>query len=258
MTQKEDLPALDKGHTDRRTDNNESSLKPAIQSQKPALIDTWLSQFEERIARDFERRTGLDYKTTISQIIQTADLFPGMRILDVPTGTGIIARQFIGKIGQEGKIIGVDATREKVEEARLAAQSAKATLRIEWRVMPVEKLVFENDSFDLVTSAMAFHRLDGEKFLTSVYRVLKPGGRLLIADELAPEIGTSPLRQSVRRTYYKFIARDRDEAEAQFHSTEEVTRMMREAGFNQIMFRALRQRSKHDRVFMLIKAVKAP
>ena len=162
-----------------------------MQPQKPALIDTWLSQFEEQIAQDFRRRTGLDYSTTIAQIIEAAEPFPGMRILDVPTGTGIIARQFVGKVGQNGQIIGADSTREKVEQARLAAQSAKATLRTEWRVSPCDKLIFPNNSFDLVTSVMAFHRLNGEKFLAEVHRVLKPGGRLLIADELAPMTGTS-------------------------------------------------------------------
>lgn len=252
MTRKEDSTLLGA----EQTTGNEWSPKLAVQPQKPALIDTWLSQFEERIAKDFRRRTGLDFKTTIKQIIEAAEPFPGMRILDVPTGSGIIARQFVGKIGQEGKIVGADSTREKIEEARLAAQSAKASLRIEWKIMPIEKLVVENDSFDLVTSAMAFHRLNGEKFLAETYRALKPGGRLLIADELAPEAGTSPLRETVRRKYYQLIARDPVEAEAHFHSTEEMMKMMKAAGFSQIMFRALRQRSKHDRVFTLIKAIK--
>lgn len=252
MTQKEDSPLLGV----QQTPNPEAPVLPAIQKQKPAIIDAWISQFEQKMANDFERRTGLNYQTTIAQIIKAAEPFPGMRVLDVPTGSGILARQFVGKIGQDGKIIGVDSTREKVEVARLAAQSAKATLKTEWRVMPVEKLLFENNSFDLVTSGMGFHRLEGERYLAEVHRVLSPGGRLLIADELAPEISPSPLLQSARRIYYQFIARDSAEAEARFHSTAEMMRMLQEAGFTQIMFRGLRQRSKHDRIFTLIKAVK--
>jgi ubiquinone/menaquinone biosynthesis C-methylase UbiE len=252
MTRKEDLPTLGKEQAQAK----ERSPKLATPTQKPAIIDTWLSQFEERIARDFRRRTGLDYKTTIKEIVEAADPFPGMQILDIPTGTGVIARQFVGKIGHEGKIIGVDTTREKIEEARLAAQSAKASLRIEWRVMPGEKLPLGADSFDLVTSAMAFHRMNGLKFLAEAYRVLKPGGRLLIADELAPVVAPSPLRESARRTYYKLIARNTAEAEAKFPSTEEMVQMVVEAGFSQIVFKALRQRSVHDRVFTLVKGVK--
>ncbi|MEO6727097.1 MAG: hypothetical protein ABIU20_01180, partial [Blastocatellia bacterium] len=82
MPRKEDLPGPGK------------EQKLAVSAQKPAIIDTWLSQFEERIARDFQRRTGLDYDTTIRQIVEAAEPFPGMRILDIPTGTGVIARQF--------------------------------------------------------------------------------------------------------------------------------------------------------------------
>ena len=243
---------------------NEDSLLLAEQTpkigthakQKPSIIDTWLSQFEQNIARDFQRRTGLDYKTTIAQIIEAAEPFPGMRVLDAPTGTGVLARQFVGKVGQEGKIIGVDETREKLEQARLAAQSAKAAMKTEWRVMPINKLKFEDNSFDLVTSGMAFHRLDAQPYLAEVYRVLAPGGRLLIADELAPEISPSQWLQSARRTYYRFIARDVAEAEANFRSGKEIVQMLHDAGFSQTVVRALRQGSKHDRVFALIKAVK--
>ncbi len=236
--------------------NGEWSPKLALPPQKQTPLTTWLNEFEEKIAREFHRRTGLDYKTTIAQIIEAADPFPGMQVLDVPTGTGVIARQFVGKIGEKGRIIGADTTREKLEEARLAAQSAKASLRTEWRLMPLEKLIFEPDSFDLITSVMAFHRMQAKKFLGEAYRVLKPGGRLLIADELAPVAGASQLMLKVRQHYYRFIARDQREAEAHFYQPQEIMEMLGETGFTQIMLKALRQRSKHDRVFTLIKAVK--
>src|SRR5262245_30831166 len=85
--------------------------KVAPTRRKKPLIATWLSEFEEKIARDFNRRTGLDYKQTIDLIIDAADPFPGMQVLDVPTGTGVIARQFVGKIGEKGKITGGDVSR---------------------------------------------------------------------------------------------------------------------------------------------------
>src|SRR4030095_9319475 len=113
--------------------------KVASTPRKKPLIATWLSEFEEQIARDFFRRTGLDYKQTIALIIDSADPFPGMQVLDVPTGTGVIARQFVGKIGEKGKITGGDISREKLEKARLGAHSAKGFIRMEWREMIAEK-----------------------------------------------------------------------------------------------------------------------
>ncbi len=250
MVRREDAAMLETEQT-----ANEELPKLAIPPQK-LHIATWLSQFEERIAHDFRRRTGLDYKTTITQIIETADPFPGMQVLDIPTGTGVIARQFVGKVGEKGRIVGADETREKLEGARLAAQSAKLSMHIEWRAMALEKLFFDNDSLDLITSCMAFHRMQAEKFLAEAYRVLKPEGRLLIADELAPESGGSSMMLSARRTYYRYIKRDKTEAEAHFYNNEEMMNMLKAAGFSKFMFRAIRQRSKHDRIFTLVKAVK--
>ncbi len=251
MTRREDTEKLDMEQT-----NGAWKPKAALPPQKQPLIATWLSEFEEAIARDFQRRTGLDYKNTIAQIIEAADPFPGMQMLDVPTGTGVIARQFVGKIGEKGKITGADTSRENLEKARLAAHSAKVTLRVEWRLMTAERLSFDDASLDLITSVMAFHRIRSHKFLVEAYRALKPGGRLLIADELAPKDGASALKLRFRKHYYRYIARDPGEAQAHFYTAQEVMQMLNELGFTHIMLKALRQRSKHDRVFTLIKAVK--
>jgi ubiquinone/menaquinone biosynthesis C-methylase UbiE len=250
MTRKEDATLL--GETAENAQRK--AVKPNF-GQNPVV--GWLSQFEEQSANEFLRRTGLDYKTTIAQITEAAEPFPGMQVLDVPTGTGVIARQFVGKIGEKGKIIGADTTREKLEQARLAAQSARVSMRIEWKLTPIEKLAFPDGSFDLVTSAMTFHRLNAERFLIEIYRVLKPGGRMLIADDFGPDAGTGGgFRDNARRAYFRFIKRDDVEAEAQYHTMDEMTGMLQEAGFNQIIFRTLRQSGKNNRAFSLVKAVK--
>jgi ubiquinone/menaquinone biosynthesis C-methylase UbiE len=251
MTRREGVTMLEPEQT-----TNDQSQKQGSQPKKQPLIATWLSEFEKRIARDFQRRTGLDYKTTIAQIIETAEPFPGMLVLDIPTGTGVIARQFAGKVGEKGRIIGADETRDKLEQARLAAQSAKLSLRIEWRAMPLEKLFFYDQSLDLITSIMAFHRLQSDKFLAEVYRVLKPDGALIIADELAPAKETKSLKLSLRRSILRYLNRNKNKAVAHWHTTEEMMEMLKRAGFTKFMFRALRQPNKDDRIFTLIKAVK--
>jgi ubiquinone/menaquinone biosynthesis C-methylase UbiE len=230
------------------------SPKQARPEKKEPIIANWLSQLEERVARDFLRRTGLDFKKTIGLIIETADPFPGMQVADIPTGTGLIARQFVGRVGEKGRIIGVAETREKLEQARLTAQSLKLTLHIEWRAMPMEGFFFPSNSMDLITCVMAFHSLKPERYLAEVYRVLKPGGRLLIADEFNPDISASSFSLSMRRTYNRYVKRAKNAA--RFYTHDEMMKLLADAGFNQYLFRVLRQRDKYDRIFSLIKAVK--
>lgn len=247
MTRKEDASHVGVEQPPKTQPKPDYGLNPVV---------SWLSEFEERIASDFYRRTGLDYKTTLSHIVEAADPFPGMQVLDVPTGTGVIARQFVGKVGEKGKIIGADATQEKISQARLAAQSARVGMRVEWKVTPFEKLAFKEESFDLVTSTMTFHLLDTAKFLAEAYRVLKPGGRLLIADQLDLEENTESFRDAARRAYLRFIKRDEAEAEAKFPRSDALLEMLQNQGFGQIIFRTLRENPKYKRVFSLVKAVK--
>jgi ubiquinone/menaquinone biosynthesis C-methylase UbiE len=189
--------------------------------------------------------------------IEAAEPRPGMHVLDVATGTGVMARQLVGLVGDKGKIIGIDATEEMVERARLGAQSAGVGRRIEWRVAPAESLPFGDESFDLVTCTLAFPHLKAPRFVKEAHRVLRRGGRLLVATELAPNGEVNELLLKVRRHYYQFIVRDQIEASARFYSTAQVLEMLLAAGFRQSVIRGLRrQRSIFARVFSLIKAVK--
>jgi ubiquinone/menaquinone biosynthesis C-methylase UbiE len=233
----------------------DKALPKTVASQQSAThLTAWLSEFEEKIAAEFRQRTKLDYKETIQQIIDAAEPKPGMHVLDAATGSGVMARQFVGRVGDQGRIIGID-TAERLEQARLAALSAKVSRRLEWREAQADKLPFDNASFDLVTCAMAFHRLPAEAFLASAYRVLKPGGRLIIADELAP-VKPSAWRTNWRQVYYRYIVRDSLEAAAKFYRAEELAEMLRAAGFRQQTVKVLRQRNPHDWAFALTKAVK--
>lgn len=230
--------------------------KEAENTKRPAphlWIADWLNEFEAKRAKEFHRRTGLDYKTTLKQIIETADPHPGMHIMELAAGTGMIARHLVGLVGREGKIIGVDSTKELIEQARLDAQSAKVSTRIEWRAAPLNHLPFPKEELDLVLCGFGFNQLEVKDLLSESYRLLKPEGALLIAAEVAA--ATEP--GFAQKLYRRLVKREGEEARLPFYSSDELSEMLREAGFRQVIIRGLRsENGLHPRAFSLVKAVK--
>ncbi len=221
----------------------------------PLPISDWLNEFEQKRAKEFQRRTGLDYKTFLKQILENAEPHPGMHILEVAAGSGMIARHLVGLVGSEGKIIGVDSTKELVEQARLDAQSAKVSTRIEWRVAPVKHLPFREGEFDLVACGLTFNQFDPQEFFAETHRILRMEGMLLTAAELTAPATLSDWVQKARRQYNRIFKGETEEANAHYHSSHELTEMLRAAGFRQIVMRGLRGGSK-SRSFALIRAIK--
>ena len=102
---------------------------------------------------------------------------PGQRLLDLGTGTGVLARTF-ARAG--ARVTGVDASRGQIEQAVRAA--ADERLSIEYRVAPAESLPFDSGSFDAVTANQCWHFFDSAKALGEARRVLVPGGMLAVSD----------------------------------------------------------------------------
>lgn len=133
-----------------------------------------------------------------TETIQLAALPTGGSVLDVGCGTGTLTLRAKAAVGASGKVCGVDAAPEMVEVAR---QKAGTQQGVEFRVGLIEALPFADGTFDVVVSSLMFHHLPPavkQKGLKEIYRVLKPGGRLLIVD-MKPPTG---LRQHVMMTIF--------------------------------------------------------
>ena len=119
--------------------------------------------------------------------IDQAMLKPGEKLLDVGCGTGGVTIPAKERIGQNGWVTGIDPSPEMIAVARKKA--VRAGLNIDFRIGAIESLPYTNESFDVVTSSLMMHHLPHDvqvKGLAEIYRVLKPGGRLLIADAMQP------------------------------------------------------------------------
>jgi len=207
-------------------------------------------------AREFRRKTGLDYESMVGHLVDTAEVQPGIRALDVETGTGFIARQLSIRIGPTGRVVGIDESDVQVEHARLGAKSAGLTMRAEWRIASAAKLPFDDEEFEIVTCGAAFHRLPTSEFLSEAHRVLKPSGRLIIADEIKAPAGVFTAWLTLLNTYERVIRRQPVNPNERFFIAEEIVDMLSSAGFSQIVVKGLQARNRRGRAFSLIKAVK--
>ena len=164
----------------------------------------WIATFgRERLLR--ERLLGL------------ARLQPGETVLDVACGTGTLAILARDRVGAAGHVAGVDASPEMVARAR--AKADKAGAGIDFETAFAQQLPFADGAFDLVLGTLMLHHLPEAQrraFFVEARRVLRPSGRIFIAD-----FAGNPHAAMRRRRHGTIRA-------------EEVLRLLDEAGLERI------------------------
>jgi len=99
---------------------------------------------------------------------------PGQRILDLGTGTGVLARAFAAR---GARVAGVDVAEEQVAMARALGGAAGLTLDL--RTSPAEATPFPDASFDVLTANQCWLYFDRERAIAEARRLLVPGGTLV-------------------------------------------------------------------------------
>jgi arsenite methyltransferase len=111
-----------------------------------------------------------------------ANLREGDKVLDLGSGSGMDAFAAALKVGKTGKVFGVDMTDEQLQKAERLRKEYNFE-NVSFHKSYIEKLPFEDGSFDVVISNGVVNLCpDKEKVFAEVSRVLKPKGRMVIAD----------------------------------------------------------------------------
>jgi len=172
-----------------------------VQLLKSEIKKTYASVSQEP-DKDFMFPTGrawaedLDYPDELSRVPDSAvesyagvanpfslgRLVPGERVLDVGSGAGTDSLVAAQMVGPEGHVTGIDMTPEMLAKARAAATEMGAS-NVEFVEGEGERLPFPSESFDVVISNGVIDLIpDKDAIFSELHRVLRPGGRLQIAD----------------------------------------------------------------------------
>jgi demethylmenaquinone methyltransferase / 2-methoxy-6-polyprenyl-1,4-benzoquinol methylase len=127
------------------------------------------------------------------EALDRAGVRPGMRVLDVGFGTGLLAREIVSTVGPSGRVVGVDPSRNM-----MAAGAPQPKVRLVQAVG--DRLPFAGARFDFVTMGYALrHVADLDRLFQEYGRVLHAGGRVLILEITRPH---SRLGLALARAYF--------------------------------------------------------
>ncbi|NOD99097.1 bifunctional demethylmenaquinone methyltransferase/2-methoxy-6-polyprenyl-1,4-benzoquinol methylase UbiE [Ruegeria sp. HKCCD6228] len=175
---------------------------------------------------------------------------PGQRLLDVAGGTGDISFRFLKRAGH-GHATVLDLTEPMLIEGRQRAEADQMSDSLNWVVGDAMALPFEDNTFDVYTISFGIRNVTRpQEALNEAYRVLKPGGRLMVLEfSQLPNDGLQKLYDlysfNVIPRMGKLIANDYDsyqylvESIRKFPDQETFLNMVRAAGFENAKYRNL-------------------
>lgn len=155
--------------------------------------------------------------------VNLAQVKPGESILEIGCGTGTLTLAAKRKAGASGKAFGIDIIPGMIKISQ--EKAAQANENIQFQIGSIDNIPFPENQFDVVMcSFMIFHMSENtrRKGIAEIYRVLKPGGRLLVLDLAMP---TQLLSRLIAKILFGGFLQ---------HELQELLPLMETSGFSDI------------------------
>lgn len=196
-----------------------SCCGPALQ---PEILSKRIGYSDEDLASAPE---GANLGLGCGNPLAHAALKSGDTVIDLGSGAGFDCFLAAARVGPQGRVIGVDMTPEMIDAARQNAEKGNFA-NVEFRLGEIENLPVADQQGDMVISNCVINLSpDKARVFREAYRVLKPGGRLMVSDIVL--LGDLP--ETVRRSIPAYVA-----CVAGAVKKEEYLAAVKEAGFADI------------------------
>ena len=163
---------------------NHLHRKPAG-AQPPGSMQGWARSYDRMVSTLTLGKEAEFREATL----ELSEIQAGDAILEVGCGTGSLTLASKAKAGPGSEVFGIDVAEDMLAVAR--DKASRAGSEISFQSGRFEQIPFPDQRFDLVLSSLMLHHIHGDenkqKGLCEAYRVLKPGGRLLIVDLEPPK-----------------------------------------------------------------------
>jgi arsenite methyltransferase len=138
-------------------------------------------QFDEETSRKVEALyLTPDVVAQRSQVLRALELREGERVLDIGSGPGLLANEMAALVGHNGRVCGIDISEDMLTISRQRCADQPWT---EFQKGDATKLPCTDDSFDAAVSTQVYEYVaDIPTALAELYRVIRPGGRVVVLD----------------------------------------------------------------------------
>lgn len=206
--------------------------------------------YEATVDRELRMFWGVSYRDFLARFLAVAAVKPGETVLDVATGTAVLPPQIAATVGAEGRIYGLDITPAMLVQAAQRLDGLGWTERTPLVCGSALAMPLADASFDVVLCALGTHHMNVPLLAAEMRRVVRPGGRIVLADVCANDFWRSLAGVALLRVliigYGLSLRSVRAQAEIEafdnVRTPDEWRALLAEHGFGAIVIETIRSR----------------